>query len=107
MTQKILCARTGDPSLATEQVLVHADQIVLARAASRALGEAIAAGMKKTSAEVAIAYDGRCVTDATPGVDARMASVETLSHGVLVARAGAGSRRRCTSSASRARRASA
>jgi aconitate hydratase len=90
MTQKILCARAGDPSLATEQVLVHADQIVLARAASRALGEAIAAGMKKTSAEVAIAYDGRCVTDATPGVDARMASVETLSHGVLVARAGGG-----------------
>jgi aconitate hydratase len=90
MTQKILCARTGDPSLSTEQVLVHADQIVLARSVSRAVGEAVAAGMKKTPAEVAIAYDGRCVTDATPVVDARAASAETLSHGILVARAGGG-----------------
>ncbi|MGD0528101.1 MAG: aconitase family protein [Polyangiaceae bacterium] len=90
MTQKILSARTGDPSLASELVEVHADQIVLARAPARALGEAIAAGMKKTSAEVAIAYDTRCVTDASPGVDARATSVETLSHGVLVARAGVG-----------------
>jgi aconitate hydratase len=90
MTQKILSARTGDPSLASELVEVHADQIVLARAPARALGEAIAAGMKKTSAEVAIAYDTRCVTDANPGLDARATSVETLSHGVLVARAGVG-----------------
>jgi aconitate hydratase len=90
MTQKILSARTGDPSLASELVEVHADQIVLARAPGRALGEAIAAGLKKTSAEVAIAYDARCVTDAGPGPDARTTSVETLSHGVLVARAGVG-----------------
>ena len=90
MTQKILSARTGDPSLASELVEVHADQIVLARAPGRALGEAIAAGMKKTTAEVAIAYDTRCVTDARPGPDARTASLETLSHGVLVARPGVG-----------------
>jgi len=90
MTQKILSARTGDPSLASELVEVHADQIVLAKAPARALGEAIAAGLKKTSAEVAIAYDTRCVTDAAPGLDARSTSVETLSHGVLVARAGVG-----------------
>jgi len=90
MTQKILSARTGEPSLASELVEVHADQIVLARAPARALGEAIAAGMKKTSAEVAIAYDTRCVTDAAPGHDARSTSVETLSHGILVARAGVG-----------------
>jgi aconitate hydratase len=90
MTQKILCARTGDPSLATAQVLVHVDQIVLARAPSRAVGEAVAAGMKRTPVEVAIAYDGRCVTDATSGVDARAVSVEALSHGILVARAGGG-----------------
>jgi aconitate hydratase len=91
MTQKILSARTGDPSLATELVLVHADQIVLARAPGRALSEGIAAGMKKTSAEVAIAYEGRCVTDtSTSATDPRAVSPETLSHGVLVARAGVG-----------------
>ena len=90
MTQKILSARTGNPSLASDLVEVHADQIVLARAPARALGEAIAAGMKKTSAEVAIAYDTRCVTDASPALDTRSASGETLSHGVLVARAGVG-----------------
>src|ERR1700722_1555160 len=90
MTQKILSARAGDPSLGSELVAVQADQIVLARAPSRVLGEAIAAGLKKTSAEVAIAYDTRCVTDAGPGLDSRSASVETLSHGILVARAGVG-----------------
>jgi len=107
MTQKILCARTGESFALHRAGVVHADQIVLARAPSRVLGEAIAAGMKKTSAEVAIAYDGRCVTDATPGTDARAASAESLAHGILVARAGAASRRRCISSASRARRGSA
>ena len=67
------------------------DQVVLARAPARALGEAVAAGLKKTSVEVAIAYDGRCVTDATRGGTTRgAASVEMLAHGVLVARAGVG-----------------
>ena len=38
------------------------DQIVLARAPTRARDEAVAAGFKKLSAEVAIAYDSQCVT---------------------------------------------
>jgi aconitate hydratase len=92
MAQKILSARSSDPSLATELIDADVDQIVLARAPTRALGEAVAAGLKKTSAEVAVAYDGRCVTQATPrgAEDARATSAELLAHGVLVARAGVG-----------------
>jgi aconitate hydratase len=90
MTQKILSARAGDPSLADDLVQVDVDQVVLARAPSRVLAEAIAAGMKKASPEVAIAYDGRCVTDVGSADDARTTSAEMLAHGVVVARAGGG-----------------
>ena len=90
MTQKILAARTADPSLAGDLVEVKVDQIVLARAPTRALAEAVAAGLKKTSAEVAIAYDGLCVTDAGGANDARASTAEMLAHGVLVARPGVG-----------------
>jgi aconitate hydratase len=90
MTQKILTARAEDPALVANLVEVDVDQIVLARAPARVLGEAIAAGLKKTTAEVAIAYEGRCVTDGRPAEDARAASVEMLAHNVLVARAGVG-----------------
>jgi aconitate hydratase len=92
MAQKILSARSSDPSLATELIEADVDQIVLARAPTRALGEAVAAGFKKTTAEVALAYDGRCVTQASPRgpEDARATSAELLAHGVLVARAGVG-----------------
>jgi aconitate hydratase len=102
MTQKILSPRSprgGDASLAGaggaggvggDLVQVDVDQIVLARAPGRALGEAIAAGLRKASPELAIAYDGRCVTDAGGGHDPRTVTGEMLSHGVLVARAGVG-----------------
>lgn len=90
MTQKILSARARDPALAGDLVQVHVDQIVLARAPSRALGEAITAGLKKVSAEVAVAYDGRCITDGRAGEDVRAAPLEMVSHGVLVGRPGVG-----------------
>ena len=53
-----------------------------------ALDEAVAAGLKKTPVETAIAYEGRAVTQphAPPSFD----TGEMLSHGLLVARAGIG-----------------
>jgi aconitate hydratase len=90
MAQKILAARSRDPTLAGDVVEAQVDQIVLARAPVRAYAEALGAGLKKTSAEVAIAYDGHCVTGRTPDEDLRAATPEMLSHGLLVARAGVG-----------------
>src|SRR3954465_6428088 len=60
MAQKILAGRCADPSLSSSFVEVKVDQIVLARAPMRGLAEGLQAGLKKTSAEVAIAYDGLC-----------------------------------------------
>jgi aconitate hydratase len=95
MAQKILAARSSDPTLAGEMVDVGVDQIVLSRAPMRAHAAAVAAGLKKTSVEVAVAYDGRCVTDAGPpdesrAMESRATSAEMLAHGVLIARAGVG-----------------
>jgi aconitate hydratase len=88
MAQKILSARSADPTLAEDMVRVAVDQIVLARAPNRALRAALAAGFKKPSAEVAIAYDTRCIggRDSAEHVGAG----EMLAHGVLVGRAGVG-----------------
>jgi aconitate hydratase len=108
MAQKVLAARSSAPSPVIdggEMMDVSVDQIVLARAPMRAFGEALRAGLKKTPTEVAVAYDGRCVTgrrgpSSTNGAspapddgssdDARAASAEMRSHGMLVARAGVG-----------------
>jgi aconitate hydratase len=92
MAQKILAGRCTDPSLSGDLVLVKVDQVVLARAPARALAEGVAAGLKKTNVETAIAYDTRCVTDpSSVGASAPMFDVsETLAHGVLVARPGVG-----------------
>ena len=91
MAQKILSARSADATLAGDMVGVTVDQIVLARAPRRAHLAAIAAGLKKTTAEVAIAYDTRCIAGGSPADDAtRGASAELLGHGILVARAGVG-----------------
>lgn len=92
MAQKILAARTPDPSSAGEALVeVHVDQVVLVRVPGGVLGKAIAAGLKKASPELAIAYDTRCVTDATTrGDDPGGVPPEALAHGVLVARAGVG-----------------
>jgi len=71
MPQKILAGRATDPQLRGDVVQVKVDQVILSRAPSRALAEALAAGMKKTPVETAVAYDGRCITDA-----ASLAAVE-------------------------------
>jgi aconitate hydratase len=104
MAQKILAARSSAPQTtppAGDRVEVQVDQIVLARAPTRAFGDALAAGLRKTSAEVVVAYDGYCVTgrhpaagappgDGVPVEDAEPTSAEMLAHGLLVARAGVG-----------------
>ncbi len=64
MPQKILAGRCNDPQLRGDLVQVKVDQVVLSRAPGRALAEALAFGLKKTTVEVAVAYDGTCVTDA-------------------------------------------
>ena len=94
MAQKILAGRAADPTLAADLVEVKVDQIVLARAPMRAFAEALSAGLKKTTAEVAIAYDGACVTEAASSPDEagspRAVSADMLGHGLIVARAGVG-----------------
>jgi aconitate hydratase len=90
MAQKILAARSTDPSLAGDFVEAQVDQVVLARAPVRAYAEALSAGLKKASSEVAIAYDGACITNGKPVDDVRSASAEMIGHGLLVARAGVG-----------------
>jgi aconitate hydratase len=94
MTQKILAGRAGDPSLSGDLVRVKVDQVVLSREPNRALAEAIQAGMKRVSVEVAVAYDTRCITDGNPVEVAPNApnrvSRDVLSSGVLIARAGIG-----------------
>ena len=104
MTQKVLAPRAkGGGSLeAAEHVEVDVDQVALVRAPAQALGAAVAAGLKKTSVEVAVAYDGTCITMAPPvagGAAARAAGLtsetravasDLLARGVLVARAGVG-----------------
>jgi len=90
MAQKILAARASDPTLSGDMVDVDVDQIVVARSPKRVYVEAIAAGFKRPTAEVAIAYDGRCITDDREADDAREPTAEMLSRGLLVARAGAG-----------------
>ncbi|MBX3199355.1 MAG: 3-isopropylmalate dehydratase [Labilithrix sp.] len=92
MAQKILAGRCADPMLAGTQVSVKVDQIVLSRAPLRAIAEAREAGLKKTSAEVAIVYDTQCVGSASrPRVeDVQAATPDILSHGIVLARPGVG-----------------
>lgn len=55
MPQKILAGRCNDPQLRGDLVQVKVDQVVLSRAPARALAEATALGLKKTTVEVAVA----------------------------------------------------
>jgi aconitate hydratase len=90
MAQKILATRSSDAALRADFADVHVDQIVLARAPGRVHAEAVASGLKKTGAEVAIAYDGRCV-GAAGGAGRDPAPPDAmLAHGVLLGRAGVG-----------------
>jgi aconitate hydratase len=96
MAQKVLAGRATDPTLSGDLIEVKVDQVVLARSPLRAFNEALAAGLKRTTAEAAIVYDGACVTDAragaTPGEGATLAAVasDMLAHGLMVARPGVG-----------------
>jgi homoaconitase/3-isopropylmalate dehydratase large subunit len=90
MAQKILAARSGEAALSGDSIEVQVDQIVLARSPVRAYADGLAAGLKKTRAEVAIAYDGRCMTPSDGADDVRSAAGEMLAHGLLFAKAGVG-----------------
>jgi aconitate hydratase len=88
MVQKILEGRSSAPRL------VKADQAALVRAPHAALDDGIARGLKKTSLEVAVVYETTCVRLNHSGkapvahdADARHA---ILSHGLVLARSGAG-----------------
>ena len=92
MAQKILAARSTDPSLSGDLVEAKVDQVVLVAAPRARPREALAAGLKKTPVEVAVAYDGalrhrRRRPATTPR---RRARRDCSPHGVLVARAGVG-----------------
>lgn len=87
MAQKILSGRATDPTLGGDVVEVKVDQIVLARAPGRAVAEARELGLKRTTVEVAIAYDGQCVTERkSEGLEAS----ELVGHNILLGRPGVG-----------------
>src|SRR3954467_7811694 len=95
MPQKILAGRATDPQLRGDVVQVKVDQVILSRAPSRALAEALAMGMKKTPVETAVAYDGTCITDAASLAAVEAGSPLSISpdlpaHNVPVARPGIG-----------------
>jgi aconitate hydratase len=95
MPQKILAGRATDPQLRGDVVQVKVDQVILSRAPSRALAEALAAGMKKTPVETAVAYDGTCVTDAASLAAVEQGAPYSVSpdfplHNIPVARPGIG-----------------
>ena len=95
MPQKVLAGRAADPLLGGDEVHVKVDQVILSRAPARALAQAVSMGLKKTPVEVAVAYDGDCVTDAAicqaheNGAHTTVPP-EALIHGVLIARPGVG-----------------
>jgi aconitate hydratase len=93
MAQKILAGRCADPMLTGSQVSVKVDQIVLCRSPLRAIAEAREAGLKKTTAEVAIVYDTHCAGSAVSRAkieDIQAATPEILGHGIVIARPGIG-----------------
>src|SRR5262245_40881249 len=95
MPQKILAGRAADPQLRGDLIQVKIDQVILSRAPSRALGEAIALGMKKTPVEVAVAYDGTCVADAASLADVELGGPHSVSpefptYNIPIARPGIG-----------------
>jgi len=90
MAQKILTGRLRGEASPGREVEVQVDQVVLVRAPARAYAEAVAGGFKRATAEVAVAYDGRCVTDGSREEEARALPAEMLARGILVGRAGAG-----------------
>lgn len=95
MPQKILAGRCADAQLRGDVVEVKVDQVILSRAPSRAFMEGVALGLKKTPVELAVAYDGVCVTDAATNAASAARAPEAVSPelaqaGVLIARPGIG-----------------
>jgi aconitate hydratase len=95
MPQKILAGRAADPQLRGDVVQVKVDQVILSQAPGRALAEALAAGMKKTTVETAVAYDGACITDsaslaATEANAPHAVSPDFPAHNIPIARPGIG-----------------
>jgi aconitate hydratase len=95
MPQKILTGRASDPQLRDDLVQVKVDQVILSKAPSRALSEAVALGMKKTPIEVAVVYDGTCITDASSLADVQAGAPRSVSpdfpaYNIPVARPGIG-----------------
>lgn len=95
MPQKILAGRAPDPQLRGDLVQVKVDQVILSRAPARALAEGLNHGLKKTPVEVAVAYDGTCVSDAQSlrEVDERgprSTPPDLPSYGIQIARPGIG-----------------
>ncbi len=98
MAQKIFATRSPDrtfapslaPRLAERMVEVEVDQVVLVRSAARVLAEAAALGLKKARPEVAVAYEGRCMTAGPAADEAGAVASDLLARGIIVARAGIG-----------------
>src|SRR5450432_3615081 len=95
MPQKILAGRCADAQLRGDLVDVKVDQIILSRAPTRAFAEGLALGLKKTPVELAVAYDGTCVTDAASHAATTARAPESVAPemaqtGILVARPGIG-----------------
>jgi len=94
MAQKVLAGRadgSGRLGGGKDMIEVKVDQIVLARAPGLAFADALASGLKRTHAEVAVAYDTVCVTDdGSPASAALRVCPEMLAHGILIARPGVG-----------------
>lgn len=95
MPQKILAGRAADPALRGDLVQVKVDQVILTRAPARAYTEAVAVGLKKSPLEVAIAYDGTCITDAAWNASAAQGHhgavvPEMVAAGIQIAKAGIG-----------------
>jgi aconitate hydratase len=95
MPQKILAGRCADAQLRGDLVDVKVDQVILSRAPTRAFVEAIALGLKKTPLELAVAYDGTCVTDEATNASLAARAPESVApemsqSGILIARPGIG-----------------
>ena len=93
MAQKILAGRCADPTLSGDVITAKVDQIVLTRAPLRAVAEAREAGLKKTTAEVAIIYDAHAVTGTASknySDEMQAAAAEVLAHGIVIGRPGVG-----------------
>jgi aconitate hydratase len=90
MAQKILAGRAADPSLAADLVEVKVDQVVLVRDPLRAAAEGVAAGLKKPTVELAMAYDTTCVRHASDSAGRAALGAELLTQGIVLARPGIG-----------------